>query len=199
MKEVSPTSAINPRLRWKIVITKTGQIVAWTGETAEFPVNEYAGCPFYPSWEVFEESTTAKEMRDLAIKYHVELPGKINKIDASLFIWDKLCSLAAVQNTVKSTTADPARKLKLKNRIYELVHLEGEDYQTRERTLADMTPQAKECLLILKEFGVSQVDELSFKSKLEACKDRLHTRQDSWRIFQYYRAALINARWIRLI
>jgi len=201
-KKVKPLAenASNPKLHWKLVITKTGNVVAWKGTSGEIGP-EYKGCLFYPSWTVFEETTTAREMKDLAVKYKVQLPGKCTKIDASIFIWEELCSRAteAVASSYTSSSATTPSRKKLSNRMYEVVHMTGQDEIDRSRSLASMTPQAKVCLEMLKEFNMDKVPESLFKEKIVEQAHRLNTRQDPWRIFQYYRGNLIRDKWIRLI
>jgi hypothetical protein len=194
-------NASNPRLKWKIVITKTGNIVAWSGTSGSFPVEQYRGCPFYPSWEVFEETTTVADIKTLAMRYDVQLPRKCTKLDASLFIWDELCNRATPGEPASDyrVALEPASRKKLSNRMYELVHLTGQDELERDKTLANMPPQAKACLAMLKEFKMDKVSEADFKELILKSGDRLHTRQDPWRIFQYYRGNMIRDRWIRLI
>jgi hypothetical protein len=63
--------------------------------------------------------------------------------------------------------------------------------------LAKLPRQARECLNIMLELASSK-DSFSFsekdlKTSFEGCKERLATRQEPWRILQYYRKDLEGA------
>lgn len=61
------------------------------------------------------------------------------------------------------------------------------------------TYQAQECLNILKEHlkDSKSITEDDFKAAIYAEQSRLKTKQDAWRIFQYYRPQLIANKYIK--
>lgn len=115
-----------------------------------------------------------------------------------LAVWKGLC-MTANQRLEKAVRIDektgaPVGR-KLANRSYVLAKTDF---------AAVTIPQAKACLNILKdvvvdENGVLTVKEDDLKKAVVARQDELKTRQDPWRIFQYYRPQLIAAGIVRLI
>lgn len=71
-------------------------------------------------------------------------------------------------------------------------HLEG-SADDRKKLAAKMPPQAKTCLAILEALGTDEISEADAMKAVADRKDELRTRQDPWRIFQYYRPRLNEA------
>ena len=188
-------SAKDPRLTWKIVL-HPDKVQRISGMTGEVP----SGVAFYPTWEEFDNEMTKGKIVELAKRFNVELPKKASKVDLTLLLWSAMCA-KAVETEPVQTTAMPKEKKpgKLANRKYEVIPMEGQDAIDREKSLANFPPQAKACLQIMQEFGTPFIPEDDLKKAIAEKADRLHTRQDPWRIFQYYRAQLIERLWIRLI
>lgn len=63
----------------------------------------------------------------------------------------------------------------------------------RKAKAAKMPPQAKTCVEIMELAGTPEVSEADLMKLVADNKDKLRTRQDPWRIFQYYRATLNGA------
>lgn len=115
-----------------------------------------------------------------------------------LLVWKTLCARAnqRLEKPVKidETTKAPVGR-KLANRAYILVK---DDWS------AVTIPQAMACLKIVKdnvidEGGVRSVKEDLLKTEITKRAEELKTRQEPWRIFQYYRPALIAAGILRLV
>lgn len=139
----------------------------------------------------FDKAPTAKELKD--------------KIELSVKVWMKLCETAVSrledqspgQNTGAKRTAH-----KLADRKYEVLNFV---------ILADakLPPQAKTCMEFFKECaskrghddakGIFEISEKDFNEYVVAEAPRLKTRQDPWRIFQYYRPQLIQGKFLRLV
>ncbi len=80
---------------------------------------------------------------------------------------------------------------------YTLLMGEGSD-----KAMKDLAPQARECVSIMgdfaKELGRLEFGEDELRAKFEASADRLDTKQDPWRILQYYRGKLIGSNLLRI-
>jgi hypothetical protein len=122
-------------------------------------------------------------------------------------IWMQLCRTA--NNRLSAATSPGTRKVseKMLNRAYELIKSEVP-------AELKMPPQARTCLAFLTECaakdeaynakpvedrGVFSIKEDAFKVYVVEQAARLKTRQDPWRIFQYYRPELIKSGFVRLV
>lgn len=68
--------------------------------------------------------------------------------------------------------------------------------------IKNLGPQARECINVMADFA-KQEGRLEFKEDelkvfFDACKDRLKTKQEPWRILMYYRGKLISADLLRV-
>lgn len=115
-----------------------------------------------------------------------------------LLVWKTLCARAnqRLEKPVKidETTKQPVGR-KLANRSYILV---------KDDWTGVTIPQAIACLRIVKdnvieEGGVRSVKEDLLKVEITKRAGELKTRQEPWRIFQYYRPSLIAAGLLRLV
>ncbi len=75
----------------------------------------------------------------------------------------------------------------------------GED---ADKQLKDMAPQARECVSIMgdfaRELGRLEFGEDELRARFEASSDRLGTKQDPWRVLQYYRGKLIGSNLLKV-
>jgi hypothetical protein len=141
--------------------------------------------------QCFDKQPTAKELKD--------------KVELSVKVWMKLCETAISRLDEATPGANTGAKRtahKLADRRYEVVKFE---------IPADMKlpPQAKTCMLFFKECatkvahddskGIFEIMEKDFNEYVVANAERLKTRQDPWRIFQYYRPQLIQGGFVRLV
>ena len=155
--------------------------------------NDY--CERVPAIDVFAEhsklfktDTVPKVLDDKDTGY----------IHLKLLVWKALCDGAAqrLEKPVKidETTKQPVGR-KLANRSYILCKVEWPDVTI---------PQAIACLKIVKDNAVKEGDVLTvkedtLKEQIVKRADELKTKQDPWRIFQYYRPALIQKGILRLV
>lgn len=118
--------------------------------------------------------------------------GQLHEVTA-LLTWHKM--IANAKNVVIPSVpiSDTGRKSTILNCQY----LPGEESGTG----ALKTPQALACIRLFRACLGDQlsVSEGVLKKYVEDHAAELHTRQDPWRIFQYYRAQLISAKILRRV
>lgn len=139
-------------------------------------------------WKNFD--TFTQENKQTILTYHDNLFGKAADKDqdiviTAMYCWNKfiltakndLTTLIPTQNGRKSTIGT------CEYRIGTITEGEGQL----------KTPQAKACLKLFRECIKDQemVTETVMRQYVEDHAAELHTRQDPWRIFQYYRPLLI--------
>lgn len=158
-----------------------------------------------PGFAKFDDLVTLDEAVTAHSKLFGEEPAKsLDPIMVKLAVWKGLChNENGAKNrmekpvAVDHTTGEPKRVKKLANRKYVLV---------KNDWAAIHIPQALACLRIIRDSVtpggdgvVGEVTEELLKAKIMERQAELHTRQDPWRIFQYYRPRLIEAQILRLI
>lgn len=139
-----------------------------------------------------------------------EPPTKADRQDIvewQVKVWMRLCETAANRLSSPKNPGERKQSAKMLNRSYELVKTEID-------ANLKLPPQAKTCLAFftecaakdeayqkipVEERGVFTIKEDAFKKYVEQEAARLQTRQDPWRIFQYYRPELIKNGFIRLV
>ncbi len=130
----------------------------------------------------------------------VKLSKEDDYVHLKLLCWKMRC-VKANQRMEKPVAVDrktgQPRVKKLAGRKYQLVK---DDWS------AISIPQAMACLRILKdtitpggEGIVGECTEDDLKAKILERQAELHTKQDPWRIFQYYRPRMIEAGIVRLV
>lgn len=165
----------------------------------------------YDNFKAFTASTDAVETAKLhSLAFGGEGHTKADEADLlewQVKVWMQLCKTA--NNRLASAQPAGTRKVseKMLNRAYELVKSEIP-------AELKLPPQAKTCLTFLVECaakdeayqkvpaedrGVFSIKEDAFKEYVTTNAARLNTRQDPWRIFQYYRPVLINYGFLRLV
>lgn len=160
-------------------------------------------------WKEFSEKVvTLDTLTGLHVLAYGEEPSKADSedlVELSVKVWIKLCETAL--NRLTSTKV-AGRKVseKMQNRAYEVL-------KTEVATDVKMPPQAKTCLVFFTECMAGDAEyqkkesprptyiiaENLFKDYVIVNAARLNTRQDPWRIFQYYRPELIKSGFLRLI
>ncbi len=143
-------------------------------------------------FQCFDAKPTAKELKD--------------PMELSVKVWMRLCETAVQRldgdGTAGQNTGAKRTNNKLADRKYEVVKFEV-------AADAKLPPQAKTCMVFFQELatkaghddtkGVFEVPEKDFHDYVVANAERLKTRQDPWRIFQYYRPTLIQMGHVRLV
>lgn len=163
----------------------------------------------YKSWEDFMNRTKDTET---LVTLHTQLFGKAptakeakDQVELTVKVWITLCDKAEQrldQESPGSNTRAKRTSGKLADRRYEVINF----------TISaevKMPPQARTCMEFFKELavkaghredqGIFEVPEVTFNEYVVANAERLKTRQDPWRIFQYYRPQLIQGGYIRLV
>lgn len=166
----------------------------------------------YANWEAFShKADTAEGVAELEhlhqICFEEPVPKDLVKdpIELSIRVFVQLAATALDRLDSGSKTPGPrGMAKKLENRMYECLSFEVPHN-------IKMPPQAKECLKFLAELAaldeykinesraIVTIPEKVVREKVMRDQLRLHTRQDPWRIFQYYRPVLIKEKLIRLV
>ena len=134
-----------------------------------------------------------KQPKDSIIQAHIGVfsvppPKDQQLIETSLMTWLKLASMA-MDRTDEGAKEKKIAKSTILSRTYTYI-------KDPAKAATLVTPQAKACLQIVAESvdpKTQTIDEASLKAAVEAKCATLKTRQDPWRIFQYYRTKLINS------
>ena len=174
----------------------------------------------YPNWKAFaasfgidDQGSHTADTAGLANLYATSFGKEATKemqkdpMELSIMVWMQLCKTAVNRLSARApevtAAGNPKRSFKkLLDRGYEIIKLEIDPK-------LKLPPQAKTCL----EFFAELVKEAnpSGENRIETIKEdrvkayvieqqtRLQTRQDPWRIFQYYRPTLIKEGFIRLV
>lgn len=170
-----------------------------------------AGIEF--KWDDFnhwcDNRTIAEIHADHLALFGCEVPKemvKLSKEDESvhlkLLVWKERCRVANDRTekpvAVDRKTGEP-RGRKLANRKYVLVCADWEKKVTIPQALACMRILASSAENTTNEGCVAEIGEDALKAKITERQSELHTKQDPWRIFQYYRPQLIAAGVLRLV
>lgn len=150
----------------------------------------------WDSFNQFEETVNEQT----ALTLHENLFGKNppegqDLVTTKLHVWHKLCTTAKNNLTDKTgTQTDPVTNRK--STILNCVYMPGE---ITEGTADVKTYQALKCLELFRDCigDREEVTEGELKQYVIDHADILKTRQEPWRIFQYYRPTLIKAKLMR--
>lgn len=150
-------------------------------------------------WKGFNEFDE-KVNEQTALAYHESVfgknpPEKQELITTKLMVWHKLCTTA--KNNLTNQTGTPKDpETGRKSTILTSVYSRGE---ITEGTADIKTYQALKSLELFRDCigDREEVTEGELKQYVIDHAEILKTRQDPWRIFQYYRPALIKAKLIR--
>lgn len=151
-------------------------------------------------WDNFD-MFVEKENTQTVLCYHENLfganpPKKQDHITTQLMVWHKLCSLVKNKAFANETGTPKDPVTNRKSTILNCVYSPGE---ITEGSADIKTYQALKCLELFRNClgDQSEVTEGVLKQYVIDHAEVLKTRQDPWRIFQYYRASLIAAKLIR--
>jgi hypothetical protein len=172
----------------------------------------------YNNFKAFSDTVSEPELRAFYTQTHNEpLKSEVieDLVELQVEVWILLCKTAANRlKEVRQVGADGKAvrvSKKMENRSYEVIKLEvAPDVK--------LPPQARTCLVFFAELqaedtkakqakdpnynpadGVFSILEKTFNEYVVANAERLKTRQDPWRIFQYYRPVLIQGGFLRLV
>jgi hypothetical protein len=162
----------------------------------------------FKSWEDFQLRTDIPRLEALHFVAFNEKPKAKelkDQMELSIKVWMRLCETAVQrldEPTAGGNTGAKRTAHKLADRKYEVV---------KKDIPADvkLPPQAKTCMAFFAEKmakaghddakGIFEISEKEFNEYVVEQAERLKTRQDPWRIFQYYRPQLIQGGFIRLV
>lgn len=162
----------------------------------------------WPNFNVFSDEPKQTLLTYHAALFKSEPPKDQNLIDTATWIWFALCD-KATDRTAKTPVTAEGRISSLGTRKYVLTD--------KEMSVAEVkTPQAITCYRILsdaikaqyeidikdmpedvKKVHKAHVTEENLKKQVLNRAGEIKTRQDPWRIFQYYRPTLIKLGLIR--
>jgi len=155
----------------------------------------------YAGFTEFHDRVTPVQATELhKLLFDAEIPKSVDDWTIlRLIVWKGLCVSDKVKNRMEKPVAvsaktGEARVKKLANREYVLL---SNDCSVK-------IPQAMACFRILVDNveevnGERRVKEDLLKAKVYERAAELHTKQDAWRIFQYYRPRMIEAKVLRLV
>jgi hypothetical protein len=120
-----------------------------------------------------------------------EPPEKQSKMTTALYLWAWFVKNATPHLENIATDGTRARKSTISTRCYSRGAVDTSP--------ENLTPQAKVCLTIFIELigDAQSVAEGDLRRKVEERAAELKTKQDPWRIFQYYRPTLIALKLIK--
>jgi len=166
-------------------------------EAQHFPKDKIS--VIHKKWETYDDTFKTKQQ---AIEKHKAVFGKepaknLEKFEITQLLWFEMANKSEDRtNVIAETNNDGSKKRKssLSTRVYKM-HAEAD-----QATIDEIkTPQAKACLQIMKDNldDKGEVTEAVLKEQVYKRATELKTRQDAWRIFQYYRPQLINRKIIQ--
>lgn len=146
-------------------------------------------------WDGFDAFT--RENKQTILAYHANLfgaepPKNQDIVITALYTWNKIIKAAKTDMTTEVPVSATGRKSTIGLCEYTLGPTEG-DGQLK-------TPQAKACLKLFRQCLTERsankdkpmITEEVLKQFIVDHASELHTRQEPWRIFQYYRPELIS-------
>jgi hypothetical protein len=153
----------------------------------------------YPDFNAFADKAELKWVLDQHTKIFGKLPhSKQDALITRLALWKALCSKSHDRTekpvAVDKETGEP-KTGKLAARRYILVTADESDVKTYQELV---------CLRIVasestEENGEKSIKEDTLKEAVYRRQTELKTKQDAWRIFQYYRPRLIEKKKLRLV
>ena len=160
----------------------------------------------WPTYESFCDLPEQKVLTYHANVFGAEPPKDQDKVTTAVYTWKKLV-MQAKNQCADTTTKDPVtgRNSTIGNCKY-MRGLDSDGNLTDHTKVVIKTPQAQACFKIfsetLEKVGEGEgndrfITEAVFKQAINDRAAEIRTRQDPWRIFQYYRSTLINMRLMR--
>lgn len=151
-------------------------------------------------WNSFDQFVETVNEQTL-LCYHENLfsapvPKKQDRITTQLMVWHKMCALVKNKAFTDTTGTPKDPVTQRKSSILSCVYSPGE---ITEGSADIKTYQALKCLQLFRDcLGSSlEITEGELKQYVIDHADLLKTKQDPWRIFQYYRPSLIAAKLLR--
>ena len=168
----------------------------------------------WDGWSEFCDAVSAKDMVALAKDVGIKLDFKKgDKIELSLEVWEKMCKIAddRRQAPTQITKRNPVTGDTVKQRGRKPQNLGARHYSVltkfaSKKEYMDDCPCTTRQARKVYEFFVDEVistggSEITEARMMDIVNDRqseLNTKQDPWRIFQYYRPELIQCKLVKL-
>ena len=165
----------------------------------------------WPNYEAFLDQNEQTVLAYHEQTFGKEPPKDQDKVTTGVYTWKKLV-MTAKNQMASDVTKDPAtgRNSTIGNCRY-MYGLSGEEKDgvkllTDDTKITIKTPQMQACYKIFKDTmeavgegeGAERfITEAIFKQAIIDRAGEIRTRQDPWRIFQYYRAQLIGLKLMR--
>lgn len=150
----------------------------------------FDGCDQFGEMDAAEIKKIANERELDPFNYIDRAAKKVPKQTLAMAVWLELCKRADL--VVKTAAQHAERKSNLNNRMYII------DRKKQGTSVADLPTQAITCLQLMWAHDSDQISEGELKALIVANAAKLNTRQDPWRIFQYYRSKLNSAGFFRM-
>lgn len=152
----------------------------------------------FENFDKFEGEVTNQRLSLMHLqRFNAPIPAKEDHVNVCLYVWMASCRKAKDWDHLPTSSGAPP-KPKLLDREYELCIDPADD-----KSVGDLrTPQALTCLKILRESvdkSTKRITERDLRDVVMKRQLELRTRQDPWRIFQYYRAELIKSKLVRCL
>jgi hypothetical protein len=152
----------------------------------------FDGVDQFGELEASEIKKIANERELDAFNYIPRDAKKVPKQTLAMAVWLELCKRADLVTKSAAQSAGGERKSTLNNRVYII------DRKKMAQSLADLPTQAITCLQLMWSHDSDQISEGALKELITSNATKLNTRQDPWRIFQYYRAKLNELGFFRM-
>ena len=174
-----------------VVVDKQGKLFIFDTPSQNHIVSRGVG-KVVTNWEKFDEQPKEDILRWHQTMFHADPPKDQDLIDTSLMTYMKMVT-GGEQRTSEAKEEQEVKERKILSRVYTLI--------PDADTSVIKTPQAKVCLVIFADTVNPETNQCDENTLRKACDTRaaeMHTRQDPWRIFQYYRPQLIKAGILRM-
>jgi hypothetical protein len=144
----------------------------------------------------FADKTSDSEIDEFSKNFNVDMLGQVQSMARKAIVW--MWMIAKARETRRDMTVPKTERTgvkkegKLTNRKY-VVELTAIPEGVK------LPPQAIACLKIMVDMNRKEILEQDLKDEVNKQAESLHTRQDPWRIFQYYRPQLMQHKIVRMI
>ena len=212
--EWKPYNPTDNRLKAYIAISNSNKVYMYNSmsdvtlvDSARDKTKEWDG------WEHFNQSLIAKEMVTLTIQLGIHIRFKTgSKEDLSLEVWEELCRIAddrrgankqvATRNSLtgKVEKKRGRRSVDSSSRRY-VMKVHGNKKKLMEECPCRTRQARKIWEFIVDECiatGLPYIVESRMQNIVNDRAQELNTKQNPWRIFQYYRPELIDCQLIKL-
>lgn len=150
----------------------------------------------YDGFEDFCERVSDTEIDEFAKNFSVDMRDVTNGRLRKGIVWEWM--IAKARSERKDMTLPRSERTGVKKEG----KLTNRKYIVESATVpkdVKFPPQAIACLEIMVGMKRPEILEQDLKDEIDKRQDMLHTRQEPWRIFQYYRPQLMQHKLIRMV